>query len=89
MICVILVLIVKCSDKDWHKNCIFRVVDHFAERREGEVVYMDDDGSSIDLDDEEECQSIDVEEDIDDSEEDDSINSDLDEEEEDIKVIES
>ena len=89
MICVIFVLTVKCSVKDWHKSCIFRVVDHFAERREGEVVCMDDDGSSIDLDDEEECQSIDDEEDIDDSEEDDSINSDLDEEEEDIKVIES
>ena len=72
------------------------------ERQERGVVCMDDDGSSIDLEGEEECQSIDDEEDIDDDEDDvqdiegeedvddeDSGSIDLDGEEEDITIIAS
>ena len=56
-----------------NKVISFRVLSHFVERQERGVVCLDDDGFSIDLEGEEECQSIDDEEDID-----------LDEEEEDI-----
>ena len=68
------------------------------ERQERGVVCMDDDGSSIDLEGEEECQSIDDEEDIDDDEDiegeedvddEDSGSIDLDGEEEDITIIAS
>ena len=79
----------------------YRVVSDFVERQERGVVCLDDDISSIDLEDEEECQSIDdEEEDIDDDEDDvdeveeeedfdeeESGSMHLDEEEEDIRVI--
>jgi len=81
---------------------INKVVSHFVERQERGVVCMDDDDSSIDLEGEEECQSIDDEEDIDDDEDDvqdiegeedvddeDSGSIDLDGEEEDITIIAS
>ena len=77
------------------KVIYFRVVNHFVERQERGVVCMDDDGSSIDLEEEEECRSIDDEEDIDDEddvddiEEEDSGSMDVDEEEEDIEDIAS
>ena len=70
----------------------FRVVNHFVERQERGVVCMDDDGSSIDLEEEEECRSIDDEEDIDDEDDGDDIEEEEDSgsmDVEDIEVIAS
>ena len=45
-----------------YKSMLFRVMNHFVERQETGLVGMEDDGSSIDLQSEDECQSLDDEE---------------------------
>ena len=69
------------------------MVSEFTEIQERGIVFMDDDASSIDLEAEEECRSIDDDEsDVDDFEEEEDIDEEspdsvnLDEEEEDIEV---
>ena len=45
-----------------HKSMLFRVLNDFVERQETGLVGMEDEGSSIDLESEDECQSLDDEE---------------------------
>ena len=45
-----------------HRPMFFRVMNDFVERQETGLVGMEDEGSSIDLESEDECQSLDDEE---------------------------
>ena len=50
------------SSKKNHKSMFFRVMNDFVERQETGLVGVEDEGASIDLESEDECQSLDDEE---------------------------